>query len=322
MRVTNKYNLPAPFVKAASSFTSRPRPGKLSVTELCSPPQIRALKIKHWDDIEEDAADRVWALFGSAMHKILEEHAKGENVLAEEYVKMEVFGYEIRGVFDLLSEDTMSLEEGGILDDYKTCSYYAVKDGPKPEWVQQLNCYAAILRETAGIKVSQLRIIPLIRDHSRAQSLRDKDYPDKAVMPPMQIPLWDHEETMMFLRKRVFLHRKADELGEIPPCSDLERWATRPSYKVYKKSNLKRAIPGGVCETKEGAKQVIEIRCEKDAGKKGACNPDDFTIKFVEGESKRCAEFCSVSRWCMQWAKDPNNPKNKGGMVSWESTDE
>lgn len=313
MRITNNYNLPEPFVNAACSFISKPRPGKLSVTELISTPQVRWLKIKHWEHIEEDAADRVWALVGSALHKILQDHAVQTNSIAEEYMKMEVLGYEIRGVLDLLSDDVMSLGEGGVIDDYKMCSWYAVKDGAKEEWVQQLNIYAAMLRETAGISVTKARIIPIIRDWSRADSLREPGYPEKMVMKPIEIPLWDHQETMQFIRERVYLHKAADLTGDYGSCSALDRWEKPDRWRVLKKGG-KRALRS--LETQEGAKQWVDDYVAKDPKKRAGVT----SIVHQKGESTRCAGYCNVAKFCLQWAKDPLNPKNRNGGVNWEST--
>lgn len=313
MRITNRYNLPAPFVKAASSFISKPRPGKLSVTELISPPQVRWLRIKNWDSIEEDAADRVWALIGSAMHKVLQDFAEGENVIAEEYVKMDVLGYELRGVLDLLStDDVFSLSDGGVIHDYKMCSWYAVKDGPKDEWVQQLNVYAAMLRETAGIEVNSIKIVPVIRDWSRATAMREKGYPEKMVMPPIELKLWDHQHTMQFIRERVYAHKRADETGDYGSCSSLDRWERPDRWKVVKKG-AQRALRS--LETKEGAEQWLADYVDKDPKKRTGI----ASITHQKGESVRCADYCQVSKFCLQWAKDPLNPKNRGGQVNWEN---
>jgi len=65
MKLTNKFNLPDPIVNAVQNQGYTPGSSDITVTQLIQPPLIRQLNKKHWDDIEEDASDRVWALFGS-----------------------------------------------------------------------------------------------------------------------------------------------------------------------------------------------------------------------------------------------------------------
>lgn len=69
MSLTNKYNLPQTLVDAASIDNHRTA-GDISVSELIDAPQIRFLKKTH--KIQEDISDRVWALFGTGIHSVLE----------------------------------------------------------------------------------------------------------------------------------------------------------------------------------------------------------------------------------------------------------
>lgn len=302
MQLTNKLGLPEPLVKSALSFTSQPRPGKLSVSELGQPPRIRALKIKHWESLSEDASDRIWALFGSAVHKILEMYgAKTEGVTAEEFIKMTVHGYEIRGVFDLLSGDDVVID-GSTLWDYKVTSVYSVKEEYKKEWVEQLNTYAAMLRELKGLNITSLKIVAMLRDHSKRDAANPpahwRDYP-KHPVKVIDIPVWDQDMALDYLRRRVLMHKRVDESGELPECSEVDRWATPSKWKVYAKGKMQRAISGGVCDTEAGADEVIAMKVEK--GDKAS----DYVKRFVKGESRRCAEYCQVSKFCDQWRSDP-----------------
>jgi len=66
---TNKYNLPAPMFKALTnpSYVSE---GDISVTTLIGPPRVRLFK-RHFEHTV-DATENIWALFGSAVHFIIE----------------------------------------------------------------------------------------------------------------------------------------------------------------------------------------------------------------------------------------------------------
>jgi hypothetical protein len=117
MQITNLTRLPQPLV-AAVSQKRRPCRGQISVTELISPPQLRALALEHWEEISEDASDRIWATMGQLMHKLLEEHGRGvERHLTEHTLSCEIEGVTVTGTFDLFRED-------GVLTDYKFVSVW------------------------------------------------------------------------------------------------------------------------------------------------------------------------------------------------------
>ena len=65
MKLTNKHNLPATFVNVITRPTYSRGDSEISVTEILSPPQLVQLRRRHAEEIEVDAADQVWSLFGS-----------------------------------------------------------------------------------------------------------------------------------------------------------------------------------------------------------------------------------------------------------------
>ena len=75
MKLTNKFNIPQTFVNVLERPTYSKGKANLSVTQLINSPKIVALTKKFDDQIEQDVADMVWSLFGSAVHNILE-HAR------------------------------------------------------------------------------------------------------------------------------------------------------------------------------------------------------------------------------------------------------
>ena len=91
MKLTNNHNLPGPiYSKVAGEMRERP-PG-YGLTTLLRPPRMVALEIKHWGELESDAMDHVWRLFGSAIHQmidvdneqtILREHPTGSQPAAD-----------------------------------------------------------------------------------------------------------------------------------------------------------------------------------------------------------------------------------------------
>jgi hypothetical protein len=263
MKITNKNNLPAPLV-AAVSKTHTPTPDSISVTTLISPPQIRLLTLQYWAELEEDASDRIWATMGSLMHVLLEQHAPAA------------------GTFDLFVED-------GTVIDYKFVSVYTTMNGIKPEWIQQLNCYAELLRR-AGETVKALKIVAIYRDWSKNKA-HDHSYP-QAQVAIFDVPLWSQSHAHEFLSYRVRLHLDAQEAGIgnslAYDCSDEERWARPTRYAVMKKGNKK-------------AVKLFDTIYDA-AFHTGHLSTDHY-VEERPGAQVRCESYCAVARFCPQFAK-------------------
>ena len=124
--ITNCANLPAPLVQAVTRHPRERVPKRISVTELIMPPQIRALRLKHEEEITEDAQDMIWSLLGTLLHGVLEGHAKGlEDTITEEALEMKVGDWTVVGHYDL-SELILEHE---LLSDWKLTSVWSMKDG-------------------------------------------------------------------------------------------------------------------------------------------------------------------------------------------------
>lgn len=274
MKITNELNLPAPLI-AAVSKTRQPVAGQISVTELISPPQIRVLTIKHWEEITEDASERLWAAVGSLMHQLLESHANIPRHQAERTLKTVVEGVNVTGTFDLFYED-------GVLTDYKFVSVWTTINGVKDEWQQQLNLYAHLLRLT-GARVETLQIVAIYRDWSKSKAF-DSNYSSTQVQTFI-VPVWSSEAAESFLLERVSLHMKA-EAGEVLPCTPEERWE-RPTRFAVMKQGQKRAVR--VFDTREDAE--------------GNITKAGLYVEERPGSSVRCESYCRVASFCPQYAK-------------------
>ena len=136
MILTNKFNLPQTFVNVIKRPTYSKGKSHISATELINSPKIVALKREHWEELEQDASEMVWALFGSAVHGILE-HGKGDNHIVEERLHIEVDGWKLSGAIDLQEVE----EDGIVIKDYKVTGAWAVMN-EKQDWHDQLNIYA------------------------------------------------------------------------------------------------------------------------------------------------------------------------------------
>lgn len=283
MKFTNKHNIPQTFVNVLDRPTYSKGKANLSVTQLINSPKIVALTKKFEDELEQDVADMVWSIFGSAVHKVLE-HGQDENHIVEERLHTEVDGWKISGAIDLqiLSGDSIAVR------DYKTVSAWSVMN-EKIEWEQQLNIYAWLVETVKKTPVSSLGIVAIIRDWNRREAGRNPDYP-QAPVKEIGIPIWEKSYAEEFIKERIHLHANCEfELetdGDLPDCTPEEMWE-RPTVYAVKKIGGARAR--SVHDTRQEALEVL--------AKIGKA----YEIEVRPGSRTRCENFCPVSVYCQQW---------------------
>ena len=122
-KFTNKHGLPEPLVRALTSNKYSRGDARMSITSLLGSPRIHALKEKHHADIEEDVMDRLWSVFGTTVHNMLEEGSAGlDDYIAEERIFTEIDGWKISGGIDV-----QHMKDGSVgIRDWKVTSAYAV----------------------------------------------------------------------------------------------------------------------------------------------------------------------------------------------------
>ena len=265
MRLTNKFSLPDPIVNAVQNTGYTPGSSDITVTQLIQPPLLRNLTKKHWDDLEEDVSSRVWALFGTSVHHLLEMAYKGRTARVEERVYAEVLGWKLGGAFDVL--------EGSSLSDYKVTSVYS-SDG-KIEWERQLNILRWLLDKN-GTEVTKLSITAIFRDWRPREQQKNPEYPQRQIMT-LPVKMWSLEETGKYIEERIALHK----LDNPPPCTDEERWTTPEQWALMKK----------------GAKRAIKLYPSKE----GIILKDDQFWEHRPATYRRCEEYCAVSKFCPVW---------------------
>ncbi len=203
MKLTNKFNLPETFINVIRRPQYSRGNSEISVTEILSPPQLVLLRRQYADDIEQDASDMVWSLFGSAVHNILE-HGKDSHHIVEERLFTTFEGWSISGAIDL-----QEMVDGKVLiADYKVTSAWAVQQ-EKQEWIDQLNLYAWLVERVKGEKVAGLQIIGIVRDWSRREAAIKDTYPQSPIVT-LDIPLWSPEDRETFVKQRLTLHNEAN----------------------------------------------------------------------------------------------------------------
>jgi hypothetical protein len=278
VKLTNKFNLPATILNVIARPNYDKGKANFSVTELLTSPRIVQLKRKHWNELEEDASDMVWSLFGSAIHGVLE-HGKGDNHIVEERIHLEIDGTHISGAIDLQEVE----EDGIILSDYKTTSAWVVQN-MKQDWHDQLNIYAYLVEKAKGKPVKKLQIVAIVRDWARRDAEKE-GYPQAPIVV-IDIPLWAIDEREAFIKTRINQHKSAVldmEIDELTECTPEDMWLKETSYAVKKEGGVR-------------AKSVHKTREEAEAAlTKG------YFLEVREGERTRCQSFCQVAPFCEQW---------------------
>ena len=290
MKFTNKFNLPQTFVNVIHRPTYSKGKAHISATEIINSPRIVQLKKKYWDEIEQDASEMVWSLFGSAVHNILE-HGKGENHVVEERLHLEFEGWRISGAIDL-----QEVEPNGTItiSDYKVTGAWAVMN-EKDDWHRQLNIYAWMVEKVKKVPVGKLQIIAIIRDWSARDATTKEGYPQSPVAT-IDIPLWSFEEREKFMTKRIYEHGTAlfemETDGDLPECTAEEMWEKKTSYALKKDGNVRAK---SVHETQEAAEEAL-VKALGTAKKN-----EGFSIEIRQGERTRCKGYCQVASFCNQY---------------------
>jgi len=289
MELTNKSNLPNVIKRAVANDPYDSSGSDISTTRLITPPRIRVLEAKHWENLTEDVADKIFALLGSSVHHVIERAVTDEDI-AELRLFHEVNGWTLSGQFDLL------IAKGELID-FKVTSAWAALDAlknGKAEWEQQLNVLDYLSRHTdhslknylgKTLKVKSLSIMAILRDWSKMKTMTSKDYPRKQVV---MIPVrqWSEEEQDNFVLARIKAHQEA-EVGELPVCSAKERWRKDDKYAIMK-DGRKTALR--LLDTKDQVKQYLKDN--KLVEGKGC------TVVLRAGEDIRCQSYCRVNSFC------------------------
>jgi len=279
VKITNAHHLPESILAALHRPTYSKGDAHISCTELLNSPRIVQLKRKHWDDIEQDASEMVWQLFGSAIHHILE-HGKQDNHIIEERLFAEFSGWVVSGAIDLQTMTPSGIE----ISDYKTTSVYSVMN-EKADWTYQLNVYAHLVETVKKIPVSGLSIIAIIRDWA-ARDAKKEGYPQAPIVT-IPIKMWSHDEREAFIQARLKSHSsamfEADTNGDLPECTTEDMWE-KPAVWAVKKEGGVRA------KSLHASRDEAEIVCQK-----------GYVIDHRPGERTRCKSYCQVSKFCNQY---------------------
>jgi hypothetical protein len=281
MKITNNNGLPSNFLRACE--TDQHKKADISVTELERSPREYWLSRRHDDEIYVDVSDRIWLLFGRAVHKLLEDGST-KNQLTEQYLTTVIDGITLSGTSDLFDDDKIS--------DYKTTSVFTIMFGSRiEEWTRQLNVYHYLFA-AHGFTAKQLEIIALLKDWSRSKAKYNVKYPQSSVIK-IDIPIWDKDRIERYIKERVsiIMRHKDTPDKDLPLCTDEERWRKEAVYKCMKAGQVK-------------SKKNFDDKAEAEK----YCKDNGLQLIEVPGECAKCQDYCYSCSFCNQYMTGSEPP--------------
>lgn len=277
MKYTNKLNLPESIVNSCKD-DYEPIKNRYSVTELLKSNKEILLTRKYWNDIEIDVSECINMLFGSAVHKVLEDNTKELNIETEVKMEIPVSNSVLVGKFD-----RRNLKEQ-LIEDYKTCTISKIsKQNFEEDRIQGL-AYAYMTYIKTGILIRKLKFYNLIKDWSKLKYSTSGNYPSSPIY------IWEYDiqnSDYDFIEDYIIWKIKSLENEECDNCSDEDRWYTGTKYAVYKKAGDKKAAY--ITDSEEDAHNYISNQCNG-AGE----------IQVRKGEYIKCKYYCNVCKFCNQ----------------------
>lgn len=216
-RLTNRHGLPEAFVRAVQSHTHKG--ADISATGLKLSPRQFWLGKRHGHEVVEDVVDRMWALWGTTFHAIMERGDDTETLHKEKYIETQIGGVKLSGTIDRVTKDHE-------IEDWKTTSAFSVAFGSNIEgWTLQLNVYAYLLKVGQGIDAKALNIWAMMRDWRTSEVETVRGYPD-APVKKITLDLWPLEKTKAVIEERIALifSNKDTADDDLPKCTKDDVW--------------------------------------------------------------------------------------------------
>lgn len=280
MKLLNSMNLPQAFCNAVNLERHNEK-GCFSATTLLKSETETILTNRHWDEIEVDVSDSIWAIWGTAVHSIFEKQT--DNAFKEEQFSVKVSNSTVTG-----RVDNYDMEKE-ILADFKTCSVWKITFNDFDDWYKQGMVYAWLMKQN-GLNVKKCQFIALIKDHSKTKAKTDSSYPQS----PVYIYQFDVTEKAL-AEIEVFIKDKIAKLeanentpdNELKGCNEEERWASPTRYAVMK----------------TGRKTAIKLFDTKEEAENNLSALGGTYVEERKGEDKKCDSYCNVCKWCPYYQK-------------------
>ena len=295
---------------------------RISVTELINPPQIGILKKYNDHRINKQLNDLLPSILGNSLHEALSLTFDTENY-PNDHREIRLFQQykdfddpQLSGQPDRIFQETSKTRNfknvGTVwvkgewcIQDYKFTGAYSTYK-PKQEWVEQLNCYAYLVRKGVdkygdglGIKIDRLFVTAIVRDWN-SRNVGKPDYPESWVVD-IDIPLWTEEEQEQFIKDKMLIYKEAEiaytetnyDSSQLPKCTDDDRWSSGGGHAVMKPSR-KTAVKlfDSEREAQEFAQTISGAYVES--------RPVTYT---------RCDRYCDVSNFCHQLRSEYDKEK-------------
>ncbi len=299
MEITNVHNLPDVFLNYAASKKYDKGAADFSATQLIDSPRISVLTHKHRHKLTVDVSQRVFAMFGTAMHHIVESAVRFDHISEERlFWGYEVDGkkYVVSGQIDLQEPyKKPDFTDGIRIVDYKVTSAWVVRlgnDSVMEKFFNQMRIYAHLVFKNKDIWPEAFICI-LFRDWRMAETVK-KDYPS---FPAQQFeaPLRDPEFYERYIKGRIRLHvaaQKAVANGDEPEfCTPEERWTRHGKWAIHKRGAKKASK---LCENYEDAVIWALDHFHPPTGLLL------YTIIHREDVHIRCESYCQVRKFCNQ----------------------
>ena len=261
-----------------------------SVTTLLSSPREVQLIKRHKKELpERNLSNRLATFVGSAIHNAIENSVKGHPDYLIEY-RME-FDEEVNGkIVKIAGTCDMYDKVNKRLIDHKTTTTFMYNTELKPEWVEQLNTYAYLLRRQ-GFEVEKLTINCIYKDwRPSAGRYKEGEYPEYPVME-FNFDPWPNDVAKDFYERKLREHVQAEPIedAELPTCDINHMWAKPSAYAVYRPGAAKaiRLLPS----LKEAEQYIKNKRL------------DGCKIEHRVGERTKCEKYCQAAPFCNQFQK-------------------
>jgi hypothetical protein len=259
----------------------------VSVTELLRPVRVTHLYNRYRQLIKKPDLKQVLSSFlGMGIHDQLQRYLKKDDKwLVERRLLSVIDGVRLAGRFD-------AMYDYKDLYDIKFTKVYKYMKGDFSEWEQQLNMYDYMAWKD-GIELSSLKIMMIFADWQLREQWKE-DYPS-SVITIVPVSQWSRTKQESFIKERILMWKSTQSLEDtkLPLCTQDERWADPPLYKVYRVPTHTRASK--VFKNKTEAENYLKDKKSKDS------NWSNATIKSERSNAWRRCVWCDVSGWCNQF---------------------
>lgn len=282
MKITNNLKLPQPFVDAVDKDYQY-KDKRYSVTTLLKPVREIMLLRRHNDEIECDVSDMIWAIFGTAVHSVLENSTEGKHLLKEKSLEVKIGDYTLSGRSDLYNVHSFTVI------DYKVTSVWKYILKEFDDYKKQGAMYVYMLQKL-GYKAKKAEFILVLKDWQKSKAKFDKNYPQLPVQK-VQFTFTDKdmEEIEKFIFDKFEQIKETEQLedAKLPLCSAEDRWNSGDKFAVMK----------------NGRKTALRVLDSKKEAEQYKSNNGGDYIETRKGEDRKCQDYCQCCEFCEHYKK-------------------